>query len=139
MIKTVAASSPGTAVIFCRAEAAWRSACRRIMPAAQNGTRSSHEHYAHDMTTVAGGPFRSMSALGSGTALQPATTPMTAWHFTPGNWMMMVHGELKAGLSYQAGPRGVGKAQSQNWLMAMGERAWDPADFYFEGCFLPSR
>ena len=76
-----------------------------------------------------------MSALGSGTALQPATTPMTAWHFTPGNWVMMAHGELKAGLNYQRGPRGVGKVQSQNWMMAMGERDIGPGRLLLRGMF----
>src|SRR4030095_9423549 len=53
----------------------------------RNGAPSTavHDHAAHSMATAAGGPFRSMNALGSGTALQPATTPMAAWHFTPGN------------------------------------------------------
>jgi len=40
------------------------------------------------MTTVTGGPFRSMLALGSGTALQPASTPMNAWHFGLGSWTL---------------------------------------------------
>ena len=103
----------------------------------QNGAPSTavHDHAAHAMTTVAGGPFRSANALGSGTALQPATTPMAAWHFTPGNWMMMVHAELKAGFNYQGGRRGVGKLQSQNWAMAMGERAVGPGRLLLRGMF----
>jgi hypothetical protein len=76
-----------------------------------------------------------MNALGSGTALQPATTPMAAWHFTPGNWMMMLHGELKAGFNYQGGRRGVGKVQSQNWAMAMGERGLGPGRLLLRGMF----
>jgi mono/diheme cytochrome c family protein len=83
-------------------------------------------HAGHDlsgmMETVTGGPFRSMHAVGSGTALQPASTPMAAWHWMPGEWMLMLHGELKAGFNHQGGPRGVGKAESQNWLMLMAER-----------------
>jgi hypothetical protein len=104
---------------------------------ARNGAPSTavHDHAAHSMATAAGGPFRSMNALGSGTALQPATTPMAAWHFTPGNWMMMLHGELKAGFNYQGGRRGVGKVQSQNWAMAMGERGLGPGRLLLRGMF----
>src|SRR4029450_5161648 len=103
----------------------------------QNGTPATagHDHAAHRMTTPAGGPFRSMNAIGSGTALQPATTPMAAWPFTPGDWMMMLHGELKAGLNYQGGRRGVGKLQSQNWAMAMGERGLGPGQLLLRGMF----
>jgi hypothetical protein len=75
------------------------------------------------MQSVTGGPFRSMNAIGSGTALQPASTPMEAWHFRPGSWTVMVHGELKAGFNFQGGRRGIGKLQSQNWGMAMAERS----------------
>jgi hypothetical protein len=84
-----------------------------------------HEHAktgADMMTTVTGGPFRSMYAMGSGTGLQPASSPMTAWHWMPGEWMVMAHGQLIAGFNQQGGPRGVGKAEAANWLMLMGER-----------------
>lgn len=61
----------------------------------------------HDMSdrlaTVTGGPFRSMRALGSGTALQPASTPLSAWMWMPGEWMLMLHGELKIGFNHQGG------------------------------------
>jgi hypothetical protein len=60
---------------------------------------------------------------------------MAAWHFTPGNWMVMLHGELKAGLNYQGGPRGVGKVQSQNWAMAMGERSLGSGRLLLRGMF----
>jgi len=88
---------------------------------------TNHAHHHADaagsmMSTVTGGPFRSMNALGSGTALQPASTPVSGWHFMPGEWMVMLHGELKIGYNHQGGPRGVGKAESQNWLMLMAER-----------------
>jgi len=86
----------------------------------------SDAHAEHDMTsmmaTVTGGPFRSMHALGSGTSLQPASTPMSAWHFRPGEWMLMLHGNLIVGFNHQGGLRGVGKAESVNWVMLMAER-----------------
>jgi hypothetical protein len=79
-------------------------------------------HASHAaMSTVTGGPFHSMSALGSGTALQPSSTPMSAWHAMFGGWMFMLHTEIKVGFDHQGGWRGVGKAESQNWLMVMAE------------------
>ncbi|MFN7947749.1 MAG: hypothetical protein U0Z53_20540 [Blastocatellia bacterium] len=90
-------------------------------PAAETHAHHSHAEHAA-MTTLTGGPFRSMNAIGSGTALQPASTPMTGWHFSRGEWLLMLHGELKAGFNQQGGARGVGKAVSQNWLMLMAER-----------------
>jgi hypothetical protein len=85
------------------------------------------------MTTVTGGPFRTMHALGSGTSLQPASTPLAAWHWMPGEWMVMLHGELKVGFNHQGGPRGIGKAESQNWLMLMAERKVGPGRLMLRG------
>lgn len=85
------------------------------------------------MATVSGGPFRSMRALVSGTSLQPASTPMWMWHWMPGEWMVMLHGEFKVGFNRQGGPRVVGKAESQNWLMAMAEREAGPGRLMLRG------
>ncbi|HWQ32315.1 MAG TPA: hypothetical protein VNQ79_05485 [Blastocatellia bacterium] len=107
----------------------------------QSGNPSGHSHSRrtdstgsektnHAMTgmlsTVTGGPFRSMRALGSGTALQPASTPVAAWHSMRGEWMLMLHGNLRLTYNRQGGPRGVGKAESENWLMLMAERQAGP-------------
>jgi mono/diheme cytochrome c family protein len=96
-------------------------------------------HAEHDManmlTTVTGGPFRSMRALGSGTALQPASTPVNAWMYMPGEWMIMLHGEVKAGFNHQGGPRGIGKAESQNWMMLMAEHRAGPGRLMLRGMF----
>jgi hypothetical protein len=99
--------------------------------------KSPHDdHHAMDMmATVSGGPFRSMRALGSGTSLQPASAPMWMWHWMPGEWMVMLHGEFKVGFNHQGGPRGVGKAESQNWLMAMAERKAGPGRLMLRGMF----
>jgi mono/diheme cytochrome c family protein len=99
---------------------------------------SGSSGYARDrvtsmMTTVTGGPFRTMHALGSGTSLQPASTPLAAWHWMPGEWMVMLHGELKVGFNHQGGPRGIGKAESQNWLMLMAERKVGPGRLMLRG------
>jgi mono/diheme cytochrome c family protein len=74
------------------------------------------------MSTITGGPFQSMQAIGSGTSLLPATTPGYMWHWMKGDWMIMAHGDVKVGFNHQGGPRGINKAESQNWLMLMAER-----------------
>jgi hypothetical protein len=99
------------------------------------GQKISNEHAEHDMskmsgehdmknmmTTITGGPFQSMHAIGSGTSLLPATSSGYMWHWMKGDWMIMGHGDLKIGLNHQGGPRGINKAESQNWLMLMAER-----------------
>lgn len=106
-------------------------------PEKQEG-HGAHEH--HDMNaagkdgsasmgamgTVTGGPFRSMSAIGSGTSLLTASAPGYMLHSMKGNWTLMLHGEIKAGYNRQGGPRGISKAESQNWLMGMAERPAGP-------------
>ena len=57
------------------------------------------------------------------------------WHFTPGDWMVMLHGELRVGYNKQYGPRGVGKAESQNWLMVMADRKTGPGLLSLRGMF----
>lgn len=92
------------------------------------------EHTSHAaMRTVTSGLFRSMSALGSGTALQPSSTPMSAWHAMLGDWMFMLHGAVKVGFVHQGGWRGVGKAESQNWLMLMAENNVGPGRLTLRG------
>ena len=107
-------------------------------------TGNGSEHAGHDMAghnmsammaTVTGGPFRTMQALGSGTSLQPASTPLYTWMLMPGEWMVMVHGELKLAYNQQGGPRGVGKAESENWMMLMAERKAGPGRLMFRGMF----
>jgi hypothetical protein len=83
---------------------------------------SSNPDMGSMMSTITGGPFQSMHAIGSGTSLLPATTPGYMWHWMKGGWMIMAHGDLKVGFNHQGGPRGVNKAESQNWLMWMAER-----------------
>ncbi len=87
------------------------------------------------MTTITGGPFKSMSAIGSGTSLQPSTTPGYMWHWMKGDWMIMGHGDLKIGFNHQGGPRGINKAESQNWFMMMAERQAGPGRLMFRGMF----
>jgi hypothetical protein len=85
-------------------------------------SKMSGEHDTSDMmTTITGGPFQSMHAIGSGTSLLPATTPGYMYHWMKGEWMVMAHGDVRIGFNHQGGPRGVNKAESQNWFMLMAE------------------
>ncbi|HJZ67852.1 MAG TPA: c-type cytochrome [Blastocatellia bacterium] len=97
------------------------------------------EHGGHDMNammaTITGGPFKSMTAIGSGTSLLPSSSPGYMWHWMKGDWMIMAHGDLKVGFNHQGGPRGVNKAESQNWFMLMGEREAGPGRLMLRGMF----
>lgn len=95
----------------------------------------SQVHGAMAMTTLAGGPYRTHGAVGSGTSWLPASTPMHAWHFAPGEWTVMLHGMLRAGVNVQTGPRGVANAESQNWLMVMADRPVGPGSLSLRGMF----
>jgi mono/diheme cytochrome c family protein len=100
-------------------------------------------HSGHDMngamndmmSTITGGPFRSMSAVGSGTSLMPASAPGYMWHWMKDDWMIMAHGDLKAGFNNQGGARGVSKAESQNWFMLMAERKAGRGQLMLRGMF----
>ena len=61
----------------------------------------------------------SMGAMGSGTAWQPSSGPMHMHYKVAGDWLLMFHYNLFAGLNRQGGPRGVTKFDSQNWFMPM--------------------
>ena len=87
------------------------------------------------MSTITGGPFKSMTAIGSGTSLMPASTPGYMWHWMKDDWMIMAHGDLKTGFDHQGGPRGVNKAESQNWFMLMAERQAGPGRLMLRGMF----
>jgi hypothetical protein len=66
--------------------------------------------------------FTPMGQIGSGTAWQPASTPMHMQHKSSGDWLYMFHYEVKLGVNAQGGPRGVTKFESQNWFMPMAYR-----------------
>jgi hypothetical protein len=56
---------------------------------------------------------------GSGTSWQPASVPGYLWMKSMGNWDLMAHGVVFLTYNQQGGPRGVGKAESVNWVMLM--------------------
>jgi hypothetical protein len=61
----------------------------------------------------------SMGAMGSGTSWQPSSGPMHMHHKVSGNWLLMFHYNIVAGVNRQGGPRGVTKVESANWFMPM--------------------
>lgn len=93
------------------------------------------------MPSQFGGPYQSMGALGSGTALVPADSPGYMWHFNlpfgdQEDQSCMAHGEFKLSFNSQGGPRGVSAFQSQNWLMSMCEfRLSETSALMFRGMF----
>jgi mono/diheme cytochrome c family protein len=97
------------------------------------------EHAAHVanamMSTITGGPFRSMTAIGSGTSLMPSSSPGYMWHWMKDDWMIMAHGNVVVGFNNQGGTRGVSKAESENWFMLMAERDAGPGRLMLRGMF----
>src|SRR5678816_2200070 len=63
-----------------------------------------------------------MGRMGSGTAWQPESTPMSMQHKQSGEWVLMFHYNLVAGVNRQGGPRGVTKFESANWFMPAAMR-----------------
>jgi hypothetical protein len=58
----------------------------------------------------------------SGTAWQPAQTPMTGMHSKIEGWDIMAHAAIFAGFDTQTGDRGDDSFFSTNWIMVMGRR-----------------
>lgn len=77
---------------------------------------------ANDMAIRVGSSqtnLMSMGAMGSGTSWQPSSAPMHMRYKDAGDWLLMFHFNLFAGLNRQGGPRGSTKFDSQNWFMPM--------------------
>lgn len=77
----------------------------------------------------------SMGAMGSGTALQPASTPMYMRHKQSGGWLLMLHYNVMAGVNSQGGPRGVTKIESANWIMPMAYHKLGKGTVQLRGMF----
>lgn len=64
----------------------------------------------------------SMAAMGSGTTWQPSSAPMYMAHQQSGDWLIMWHYNLVAGINSQGGPRALPKWNRQTglcrWLTA---------------------
>jgi hypothetical protein len=62
------------------------------------------------------------SSEGSGTAPQPAETPMRMIHASADGWMLMTHFNAFAQYLHDTGDRGSSQTGSINWLMMMAQR-----------------
>lgn len=71
----------------------------------------------------------------SGTAWQPAATPMHAHHSMIGDWQMMTHYNVFLSSDHQSGPRGGDQFNSVNWLMLMATRRTGDNELAFRGMF----
>jgi hypothetical protein len=77
----------------------------------------------------------STNQMGSGTAWQPASGPMHMYYKIAGDWLLMFHFNLTAGLNRQGGPRGVTKFESQNWFMPMAYHKLGRGTLQLRGMF----
>jgi hypothetical protein len=60
--------------------------------------------------------------MGSGTSWQPISSSMYMVDKQKGNWLLMLHYNLLAGVNHQGGPRGMTEFESANWFMPMAFR-----------------
>jgi hypothetical protein len=77
----------------------------------------------------------SMGAMGSGTSWQPSSGPMHMFHKQAGDWLLMFHCNLVAGMNRQSGPRGVTKVESANWFMPMAYHKLGKGTVQLRGMF----
>lgn len=77
----------------------------------------------------------SMGAMGSGTTCQPSSGPMHMFYKQSGDWLLMFHYNLVAGINRQGGPRGVTKAESANWFMPMAYHKLGKGTVQLRGMF----
>ena len=73
--------------------------------------------------------------VSSGTGWQPAAASGHMWMKSVGAWEVMAHGVVFADYNQQGGPRGEGKAESENWLMLMEQRALERGSILFREMF----
>jgi hypothetical protein len=103
-----------------------------LLTLAAAGAAGAQEHEGHhppehaDMApgmTMPRRPFGiPMTRMGSGTAWLPDASPMRAYHFAPGAWMLMVHGEASLYYDHQGTERGDDQLGMTNWAMLMAMR-----------------
>jgi hypothetical protein len=79
------------------------------------------------MAMMAGtlGPY-SMMQDGSGTAWQPASTPMQGMMWGTDGWSGMIHGYADLVYDHQSGPRGDNQAFSESMVMVMAQHGAGP-------------
>lgn len=76
-----------------------------------------------------------MGQMGSGTSWQPATTPMHMIHKQSGDWLLMFHYNIVAGVNSQGGRHGVAKVEAANWFMPMAYHKLGNGTLQLRGMF----
>ncbi len=102
------------------------------------GTQTGHEghtmpadqHAGHDMAAM-----ESMGREGSGTAWQPESTPMYAFHANKAGWMLMAHENAFVQFLRDSGDRGQDQFGSVNWFMGMADRKVGTGHLGLRGMF----
>lgn len=92
------------------------------MPGMSHPQQSSDhaQHEQHDKASMPGmGHDKAVAQTGSGTGWVPSSSPEHMWMWNPGQWTVMAHANVFLTYNQQGGPRGVGKLESENWLMLM--------------------
>jgi len=71
----------------------------------------------------------------SGTSWQPASVMPPMWMMSFRGWDLMAHGTVFITYNQQGGPRGVGKAESENYLMTMEQHSLGPGTLLLRQMF----
>ena len=88
------------------------------MPGMQHPAQS--QPMRHDMSSMKGMEHDvTVAQYGSGTSWRPASTPEYMWMGTFHGWTLMAHANLFLTYNQQGGRRGIGKFESQDWVMLM--------------------
>ena len=77
----------------------------------------------------------SMNAMGSGNSWQPSSAPMYMHYKVSGDWLLLFHYNVIAGVNHQGGPRGVTKFDSANWFMPMAYHKLGNGTLQLRGMF----
>src|SRR5580698_5787687 len=73
--------------------------------------------------------------VSSGTGWQPASVPEHDWMISRAGWDLMAHGMIFVTYNQQGGPRGEGKAESENYFMFMQQHRWWRGTILFREMF----
>jgi hypothetical protein len=90
---------------------------------AQQEGEHQHQGTSHDGMSMEHSMSPFAGIFESGTSWDPRSTPQYMWMAHVRSWNLMFHGNFFLTYNQQGGPRGVGKAQSSNWLMMMQQHS----------------
>src|ERR1051326_9465714 len=100
------------------------------------GMQHPAAHDQHDMSSMPGMKHdNAVAQYGSGTSWRPASTPEYMWMGKSGDWTLMAHANIFLTYNQQGGPRGVGKLESEDWVMTMEQHPLGRAKFELRQMF----